>query len=397
MPRFPRSSPFVQQLSDRVFSQLAERANSQPGPVYPLHVGDTYLEPLDAAKAENQASADHPGLHKYAPVQGEPELLRAIADKVERRSGVRPKLDDLQVMPGATAGLMVVCSALLVPGDEVLLPAPFWPLIRGIIRARGALPIEVPVFDRLGAQGLEQGSDPSFDPAEALEAHITDRTVAVYVNTPNNPTGACLTSEQLESIGELARKYDLWILADEVYEDLYFGPTAPRSSFTLPAFADRTITSHSLSKAYALAGARVGYTHGPHEVMQVIRGTQTFSTYCAPRPMQFAGARALADGDAWLSRTRKLYASAAKEAADALRLPTPPAGTFLFFPSKPYRRAGESTIELLERCLEAGVMLTPGSASGSEYSDWIRLCFTCVAPADLTAALERVAGVLLES
>lgn len=386
MPRYPDTSSFVAELSEGVFSHLAERAKTMTGTVHPLHVGDTYLEPMPEARAEAQRCAEQPQLHTYAPVQGQPELLDAIADKLTRRTGVRPEREGLQVMAGATAGLTTVCTALLSPGDEVILPAPFWPLIRGIIRARGAVPVELPLFDRL--------AEPGFDPAAAIEAAVTDRTVAIYLNTPNNPTGAILSEQQLSDIGTLAERHALWVMSDEVYSDLYFGDTAPSVPSTIASLAPRTIANYSLSKAYALAGARVGFTHGPVDVMARIRGVQTFFTYCAARPMQLCATAALDHGDGWLETTRSLYAAAARATAQTFGVPAPQAGTFLFAPTAPYRSAGQTSMAWLERCLEAGVMLTPGSASGQAYGDWVRICFTCVAPDALDDALARLRGVI---
>lgn len=386
MPRHPHHAPSAAGLSDTVFGQLVRKSASHGGRVYPLHVGDTYLDPLPAARAEAQRSEDHIRLHNYAPVQGEPELLDAIVAKVERRSGVSLQRDNLQVMAGATGGLGVVCTALLEPGDEVLLPAPFWPLFRGMVRFRGATPVEVPFYTRL--------SEPGFDPVAALEAAITPRTTALYLNSPHNPTGAVLPPALVGALAALAEKHDLWVIADEVYEDVYFGDTAPPSLWTLPALRERTIVSHSVSKAYGLAGARVGYTHGPSDIMQVIRGVQTFYSYCAPRPMQLGAARALAEGDPWLADARARYGAAARMAADALGLPMPAGGTFLFFDGRPHLRDGEDLVGLLERCLAAGVMLTPGTAAGSDYGDWLRLCFTAVEPAELEDALDRLRRAL---
>ena len=99
--------------------------------------------------------------------------------------------------------------------------------------------------------------------------------------------------------------------------------------------------NYSVSKAYGLAGARVGFTHGPRAIMQVIRGVQTFYTYCAPRPMQLGAARALIDGEAWLADARAIYGKAARAAADKLRQPMPAGGTFMFIDTTPYLRAGE--------------------------------------------------------
>jgi N-succinyldiaminopimelate aminotransferase len=289
-------------------------------------------------------------------------------------------------MAGATPAMGVIANALLMPGDEVLVPAPFWPLIRGALQLRGAVCVEVPLFTRL--------REPGFDPVAALAAHIGPRTVALYVNSPHNPTGETLSDEVAAGMVALARQHDLWLLTDEVYEDLWFGAAPPRSIWALPGARDRAIATHSVSKAYGLAGARVGYTHGPREIMRVIRGVQTFFTYCAPRPMQLGAARALDDGDAWLTEARALYADAGRRAAEVLGLPAPSGGTFLFFDTRPYRLAGESAQAFLARCLAAGVVLTPGAAAGQAYTDWARLCFTSVPPDELERALACLASVL---
>jgi N-succinyldiaminopimelate aminotransferase len=386
MPRFPLSAPSARSLSDQVFGQLQRRSGTQSGRVYPLHVGDTYLEPPALARAEAQSSAARPRLHNYAPVQGEPELLSAIAHKVQRRSGVTLDPECVQVMSGATVAMGVICNALLEAGDEVLLPSPFWPLMRGAIRARGALAVEVPFFTRL--------AEPNFDAIAALEAAVTPRTCAIYINTPHNPTGLLLPPALLDSIAEFAERRGLWILSDEVYEDVWFGEQAPMSSFARKAFVGRTITTHSVSKAYGLAGARVGYTHGPREIMDVIRGVQTFYSYCAPRPMQFGAAQALEHGDAWLADMRALYARAGRAAAEALQIPAPEGGTFLFFDLKRFMRRDETLTGILERCLDAGVMLTPGTACGKDFGTWARLCFTVVPEPELRDALSRLRGVL---
>ena len=159
-------------------------------------------------------------------------------------------------------------------------------------------------------------------------------------------------------------------------------------------YQTRCVAVHSVSKGYGLAGARVGWAHGPHEAMEAIRGVQTFSTYCAPRPMQLGAARALVEGGAWLREARALYERAAHMTADALGIARPSGGTFVFFDVSSRLRAGEDTLGLLERCLEAGVLLTPGAASGTDYGSWVRLCFTSVPPADLEDALGRIAPIV---
>jgi N-succinyldiaminopimelate aminotransferase len=151
---------------------------------------------------------------------------------------------------------------------------------------------------------------------------------------------------------------------------------------------------HTLSKSYALAGARIGYAHGPPAAMQAVRGVQAFNTYCAARPMQLGAARALAEGGGWLAETRRAYAAAARAAAEAVGVPAPESGTFLFFDATPHLAPGEGLDGFLERCLAAGVLLTPGAASGRDYATWVRLCFTAVPPDALRDALSRLGGVL---
>ncbi|HJL14645.1 MAG TPA: pyridoxal phosphate-dependent aminotransferase [Sandaracinaceae bacterium LLY-WYZ-13_1] len=386
MPRFPDTAQSAQGLSPKVFSRLAAKAQDRPDRIYPLHVGDTWMEPLEAARAESQRTAEHPRLHNYAPVHGEPALLEAIEAHLERRGDCLVDRDNLQVTSGATAGLSVVAEALFDPGDEVLLPAPYWPLIRGIIAKRGATPVEVPFFDRVWDEGFEAEA--------ALEAAVTERTVAVYVNTPHNPTGTVLPDDVVAAIGRVAERHDLWIVSDEVYEDLYFGGLPPEPVWARADYQRRCVAAHSVSKAYGLAGARVGWVHGPHEAMATIRGVQTFSTYCAPRPMQLGAARALNEGEAWLADARRSYRDAAARTASALGLREPQGGTFVFFDVSHRIGDDETVIDVLERCLDAGVLLTPGAASGRDYARWVRLCFTSVPPDALSEALDRIAPLV---
>jgi N-succinyldiaminopimelate aminotransferase len=387
MARFPKPSETTATLSDAVYTSLAARAKARAGPVYALQVGDTWLEPPEFARAEAQRVADHPRLHAYSPVQGEPALLEAIQARLLARHGERVDPGNVQVMLGATAGLAIVIDTLFDPGDEVIVLAPYWPLIRGMVAARGAVPVEVPFFDRLGRSG--------FDPEAAVGRAIGPRTAGIYVNTPNNPTGRVLPPEVVNAIARLAKRHGLWVISDDVYEDLsYVEPRPP--IWAHPDLRERTLANHSFSKAYALAGARVGFTHGPSEVMRAVRGVQTFKTYCAPRPFQHAATRALREGDAWLANARATYAEAGRRAAAALGVPAPEAGSFLFVDASPFFRPGETLAAFLERCLDdAGVLVTPGLAAGKDYGTFVRLCYTVVPPAELDealAALRRVLG-----
>ena len=386
MPRPPQSSAATASLSDRVYGALLDEAKRRPPPVHLLNVGDTYLEPLPAARAEAQRAADHPRLHNYAAVQGEPVLLDAIIARTERVHGVTLDRQCVQVMPGATGGFSVVATALLEPGDQVVVLSPFWPLIRGIVASRSATAVELPFYTRLG--------DAGFDPEAALEAVITPRTVAVYVNTPNNPTGRALDAGVISAIARVVARHNLWLWCDEAYEELWYGSARPEAIWKRSDLRERAVACHTLSKSHALAGARVGYTHGPASIMPAIRGAQTFLTYCAPRPMQLGAARALTEGDAWVESTRQLYVTASHRAAAALGLEPPAGGTFLFFDAQRFFRDGEDIHGFLRRCLDAGVLLTPGAASGADYETWARLCYTAVPPDQLADALDRLGRVV---
>ncbi len=343
-----------------------------------------------AARAESQHTTVYPRLHNYAPVHGEPMLLDAIAARLAERGGRPVPRECVQVTAGGTGGFACLANALLEPGEEVILLAPFWPLVRGIVAARGARPVQVPFHDRLDMA--------DFDPMAALEAARTERTVAVYLNTPNNPTGRITPPDVVDEVLAFVRRHGLWLITDEAYEDLWLGREAPEPVWARPEARDVTVAVHTVSKSYGLAGARVGWVHGPESAMRAISNVQTYLTYCAPRPMQMGAARALREGDRWCAEARDKYREAARMAASILGLSPPEGGTFLFFDARPWLPPdAEDCMPFLERCaLEAGVLMTPGSACGEAYPSWVRMCFTAVPPDELRAALARLEPLLDE-
>src|SRR5690606_33631684 len=159
---------------------------------------------------------------------------------------------------------------LVAPGDEVLLLAPYWPLIEGIVRSVGGEPVPVPFFGEVDAVEAAVAQ---------VRRHVGPRTVALYVNTPSNPTGRVLPEAWLAALAELARSEGLWLLSDEVYEDYaYAGEHAPLR----PMAPERTISAHSFSKAYGMAGNRAGYVVGPAEVVSQARKMSTHTFYSTP-------------------------------------------------------------------------------------------------------------------
>jgi N-succinyldiaminopimelate aminotransferase len=387
MPRHPDLSSAHHGLSSRVYTSLLALAETHAPELFALNVGDTYRLPPACARTEALPSDAVPRLYNYAQVQGEPRLLDAITSDLSRRG--RPvSRERIQVTAGATSGLDLVCRTLLSAGDEVIVLAPFWPLIRGIISAAGALPVELPCVTRL--------REPGFDLGTALAGALSPRTVALYVNHPHNPTGSVLRSAELEIIARFVSAHGLWLISDEAYERLHFSAQAPRALWCHDQLRERSVVAHTFSKSFGLAGARVGFVHGPERVMQAISNLQTFATYCASRPMQLLVAQALEndEGERWLGEARAAYAEAARTASAALELPTPESGTFLIFDLRPFLREGETSAQLLARCATRGVVLTPGAAIGAAYADYARMCFTAVAPDALARALAVLRGEL---
>ena len=389
MPRYPGLARAADGLSSGVYESLLDIAQQNAPEVFRLNVGDSYLSPAPSARSEQLTTARFGGLHNYAPVRGEPALLDAIEADLAARD--RPVARDrLQITAGATSGLDLCCRTLLRPGDEVILPSPYWPLIRGMIRASGATPIELPIFPQL--------REPGFDLAQALERVVSERTVGIYLNSPHNPTGVVLTAGEIDAIARVVTRHGLWVFSDEAYDQLHFAERPGPAVWQHPQIAPRAMVAHTFSKTHGLAGARVGFVHGPSDAMQALSALQTHATYCAARPMQLLAAEALTttDGRAWPAIARQSYRAAAEKATRALGLPCPEAGTFVLFDLRPHLRGEEEPSELLARIATAGVVLTPGAATGHDYSDYARLCYTAVTPQVLDRALAALSGVLYD-
>jgi len=387
MPRYPALSQATQGLTSRVYTGLLDLAKNHAPEVFALNVGDTFMLPPEAARAESLRTADLPQLHNYAEVRGEPVLLKAIEADLRARDRPVPA-DRIQVTAGATSGLDLICRTLLSPGDEVIVLAPFWPLIRGVVSASGATAVELPFFTELGKA--------DFDLEAALASVVTPRTTAIYLNTPHNPTGVILDRNQLSAIAAFAERHDLWILCDEAYDQLWFDKAPPAPLWTREEVRARCVVAHTLSKTYAMAGARIGFVHGPGPVMDALSGLQTFATYCAPKPMQIGAARALAgtDGRTFPRQVAQHYAQGAQLAASTLGLSRPESGPFLYFDAQRFTRAGETPAGFLERCAKAGVVLTAGGATGKAYASFARLCYTSVDRPTLSRAMQVLSGVI---
>jgi len=378
MPRFPDPASSIAALGGSVFSALAHRLATHEGEVYPLHVGDTWLEPADGCRMQDLTVAEHPGMHRYASPKGDARLIAAVAERVTQRSGVPTSASSVLISAGATGGLGAVFGAIVDPGDEVLILAPYWPLIVGIVRCARGVPVEVPT---LGA----------VDSAEALvqqlEKHRSSRSVALYLSTPNNPTGFVFPSEWVERAAEWAASHGMWIVADEVYEDYVFDGQHVYARSIAP---ERTFSAHSFSKAFGMAGNRCGYIVGPEAAMGQLCKVSTHSFYSTPTASQIAALRALdGRGDAWVARVREEYLAAGRQAAARLGLDPPGGGTFLFLDVAD-RLDQRGLLRFMERCADRGLFLAPGPSFGP-YPTHVRLCFTCSRPSLVARGVEVLA------
>ncbi len=257
----------------------------------------------------------------------------------------------------------------------------------------------VPFFDAPSfVPGTAQTVMPSPEEAVArVAACLTDRTVALYVNSPSNPTGVVLPPAVLRALAEFARVHDLWIWSDEVYELYsYSAEVVPIATFA----PERTFSAFSFSKAHGLAGCRVGYVVGPDRpgMRDELRKMAMHASYSAPLPSQLAACAILdpAIGPPWVARARAAYQAAGDAAADRLQLPRPQGGTFLFVDvTRGLRTAGADPLhEFLVRCIDRGLVLAPGVSSGAPYTRHVRLCFTSAHPTVVARGVDVLADLL---
>lgn len=381
MPRHPEVSPAIAAIAGSVYSSLAHRLADFEGETYPLHVGDTWMEPPEGCRMEDLSVAEHPGMHRYTSPHGLPALVEALAGRTEERTGAATGPEEVLLCAGATGALGAVAGAILAPGDEVLLLAPYWPLIEGIVRAFHGRPVAVPFYREAGSAEAA---------VEIVRRHRGPRTVALYLNTPNNPTGEVMPREQVESLVDWARAEGLWIVSDEVYEDYSWGG---EHVYARPLAPERTFSAHSFSKAYGMAGNRCGWVVGPAEAMRQVRKVGTHTFYCAPTAAQLAGLRCLgAAGDAWIARAREQYRATGTAAAGRLGVEPPGGSTFLFLDVG--ERLDERGLQgFLEDCVDRGLFLAPGPSFGP-FPTSVRLCYTAAPPEVVMRGVEVLAGLL---
>jgi aspartate/methionine/tyrosine aminotransferase len=343
------------------------------------------------------AACRDPRNHRYSPAGGLPELKEAIAAKTRRDSAYEVSPSQVLVTNGGKHAVYNAFAALLDPGDEVLVPAPFWTTYPEPIALAGGVPVIVPTT-------VEADFRVSI---EQLEAAATDRTKVLLVVSPSNPSGAVYPPELLEELGRWAVERGIWVVTDEIYEHLTYGGHAHVSlPVVVPELADRCVVLNGVAKTYAMTGWRVGWMLGPQDVIAAATNLQSHQTSNVANVSQRAAIAALEGGLDDVARMRAAY--------DRRRLAMhgllagidgvtcmEPQGAFYAFPSfegvlgRSIRgRSVGSTLELSGVLLdEAKVAIVPGEAFGAP--GYARLSFA-LGDDDLAEGMGRIAAILSE-
>src|SRR2546428_374265 len=244
--------------------------------------------PAPAAVKEAACAAINADINQYAVTWGAQPLREAVAREFTRRYGLPVVADEqVTVCCGSTEAMMATMIAIIDPGDEVVVFEPFYENYGPDAILSGATPRYVTLHPPTSASG--PGSTWTFDPDE-LAAAFNDKTKAIILNTPNNPTGKVFTRDELEAIAALCRKWDSFAISDEIYEHIIYDGQQHIPIATIPGMADRTITINGLSKTYSVTGWRGGWTISPPSVTGAIRKVHDFLTVGAPAPLHAAGA-----------------------------------------------------------------------------------------------------------
>jgi aspartate/methionine/tyrosine aminotransferase len=363
-----------------------------------LDQGDVSFDAPDSVK-QAMAKAIAENRTHYLPTTGVPRLRQLLAEKMRNKNRIPIGSDD-DVVPtnGGTHAIWAVVHALFEPGDEMIVSDPEWPPTMAIAIAAKVTPVAVPLYEELGWR---------WD-LDELEKAITPRTRAIYVNSPNNPSGGVLTREDLERIASIAKERQLWVLSDEAYEDIvYRGEHLSIAS--LPGMYERTIPIYTFSKSYAMTGLRLGYFAIQDKVLRDrALKVVAYTTSNVNSVAQFGGIGALEGPQDCIARYREelrarrdlFYAGLAEAAPDILS-GEPPDGAFYAFVKINPEWASESGITtpslswaMAEHLIKNGrIGCVPGVDFGPGAEGYLRLCFGRERH-ELTAALASMKAVL---
>ena len=372
-----RFSPLVDRIAGeqtsawRVHAEGMRRREAGHDVIF-LTVGDPD-QTAPAAVLDATIAALRQGRTGYTPMIGYPQVREAVAARMQRRTGRLCTADNVVLTPGTQGGLFCALSCLAGPGDEVILPEPIYGPYAGVIGASGARMINVPLRP-------ENGFHPDLD---ALANAITPRTRVIWINSPHNPTGAVFTADEVAGIARLCRERDLWLVSDEVYEDLAFARPHV-SAWSLPDMAERTIVASSLSKSHAMAGFRFGWVIGPPALSRHLFDFLLCMYFGGPAFIQDGGLAALVNelpevgAQRETYRRRALLLTGILEDAPNCRAIPPEGGMFVLFD---VRGSGLGAEEFArELLLSEDVALVPCDGFGPSGAGHLRIALTAPEP-----------------
>ena len=369
----------------------AKALKAEGRPVIGFGAGEPdFPTPDYIVRAAVEACSD-PRNHRYSPAGGLPELKQAIADKTRRDSGYDVEPAQVLVTNGGKQAIYDAFAAMLDPGDEVIVPAPYWTTYPESIRLAGGVPVEV----------LADESQDYKVTVEQLEAARTDRTKVLLFVSPSNPTGAVYTSDEIREIGQWVEDHQLWVLTDEIYEHLvYDGVETGSMPVLCPSLADNCVVVNGVAKTYAMTGWRVGWMIGPKDLVKAATNLQSHATSNVANVSQRAALAAVSGDLAAVEEMKRAFDRRRRTIVgmlneiDGVVCPMPH-GAFYAYPQvkgllgKEYdgRRIGTSA-ELAEYILdEVEVAVVPGEAFGSP--GYLRLSYA-LGDDDLTEGVTRL-------
>jgi aspartate aminotransferase len=370
------TSPTVFRLASRFddvgFSDIVKLRNrvmelrDQGATVFQFEGGEPFINTPDSIKQAAKRALDE-NQTRYAPSSGIHELRDAIAEKLRTRNRIPAQARDVIVVNGGMQGLFGAFQSIVNPGDEVLLFSPYWTPIKDLVAHCQGHSVMVPTSEARDA-GFQQ----------TLTRYSTDRTRAIYYNTPQNPSGVVFTPEEAKAVAAFAQERDLIIIADEAYEDLVYDGEH-FSIASIDGMFERTISTFTFSKSYAMTGWRLGYVVAPEPWMTGLRKATLYSSNGVSTPTQWAGLAAMSIDTATLEAIKEQYRlrrDLLLAGLNEIGLPCkPPAGAFYAFPdvSRISKDSREAADALLNR---ANVATVPGIVFGSEGEGRLRFSFS---------------------
>lgn len=354
----------------RVMMERATKMQKNGEDVIHMEIGRPDFDTPEVIKqAANTALAN--GNVFYTSNYGTPELRQAIADKLKRDNGIDYKAEEILVTIGVGEGTYAAVAAFTEPGDEILVPDPVWLNYIHVPHFFGAVPV---------SYKLREENDYQIDLNE-IEGLITPKTKMLVINTPGNPTGVVQSRETLEKLADIAKKHDLIVVSDEIYEKLVYDGAKHVSIAALPGMKERTITLNGFSKCYSMTGWRLGYAAAPVEFIKAMVRVHAYINTCAPSFVQEAGITALEKAEPDVQemvkeyQRRRDYAVSAINAIDGLSCKTPGGAFYIFVNIK---SLGRTSAEMADYLLDhAKIAAVPGSAFGPQGEGYIRLSYAC--------------------